>query len=435
MNKFGQFRLLILTAACCSGQLFAAEEAADNGWIFSGDMRAGWVDYDYDNPSGDSAINKGHRDSQGFYTVPKLSIQTPKVSGFLAKVTVAGVTDFGINDSEKETRNFAFDPSDRESFGLLQEAYIEYTSEDNAHNVLVGRNEITTPMVEADDYYYLANSFEVANYTNRSLENTMFTAGYFNKMAGVWDSGANGTEFNSMSDASFVAAADKERAGDEGVSYLGAQYDNDTHNVQLWGYHAADLYNILFAQYDLSQNTSSGFKYDLGAQYIDFQEDGELADYNDTNIDFSMYSARFNGSFENGIGFATGATKYSNGEGQGATLGAWGAFPYFANGMIFHFFEAGSLRNAASYKLQGSYDLAQVGLDNVDIAVRYTHYDLDSKYALSSKGEGQDEMNLSGIQVSYNDDEGIYFKMTYEYRDLDNEPATDNLRLIGGYRF
>ena len=148
-----------------------------------------------------------------------------------------------------------------------------------------------------------------------------------------------------------------------------------------------------------------------------------------------MYSARFNGSFENGIGFATGATKYSDGEGQGATLGAWGAFPYFANGMIFHFFEAGSLRNAASYKLQGSYDLAQVGLDNVDIAVRYTHYDLDSKYALSSKGEGQDVMNLSGIQVSYNDDEGIYFKMTYEYRDLDNEPATDNLRLIGGYRF
>jgi|TARA_B110000116_G_C16796021_1_gene566768 hypothetical protein len=435
MNKVGQFRLLILTAACCSGQLFAAEEAADNSWIFSGDMRAGWVDYDYDNPSGDPAINKGHRDSQGFYTVPKLSLQTPKVSGFLAKVTVAGVTDFGINDSEKEIRNFAFDPSDRESFGLLQEAYIEYTSEDNAHNVLVGRNEITTPMVEADDYYYLANSFEVANYTNRSLENTMFTAGYFHKMAGVWDSGANGTEFHSMSDASFVAAADKERVGDEGVSYLGAQYDNDTHNVQLWGYQAGDLYNILFAQYDLSQKTTNGFKYDLGAQYIDFQEDGELADYNDTNIDFSMYSARFNGSFENGIGFATGATKYSDGEGQGATLGAWGAFPYFANGMIFHFFEAGSLRNAASYKLQGSYDLAQVGLDNIDIAVRYTHYDLDSKYSFSSTGEGQDVMDLSGIQVSYDNDEGVYFKMTYEYRDLDNEPATDNLRLIGGYRF
>lgn len=435
MNKIGMLGVLTSMAAGFSSQLFAAEHVDGEGWVFSGDMRAGWVDYDYDNPNGDADNNKGHTDSKGIYVVPKLSIETPKISGFRAKVTVAGVTDFGINDPKKETRNFAFDPNELESFALLQEAFVTYTSSDEAHSVLVGRNEITTPMVEADDYYYLANSFEVANYTNKSLENTLFTAGYFNKMAGVWDSGANGTEFHSMSDASFVSAADKDRAGDEGVSYLGAQYDNDTHNVQLWGYHAADLYNVLFAQYDLTQKTGNGFNYDLGAQYIDFQEDGKLADYNDTNIDFSMYSARFNGSFDNGIGFATGATKYSDGEGQGATLGAWGAYPYFANGMIFHFFEAGSLRNAASYKLQGSYDLAQVGLDNVDVAVRYTRYDLDSKYSLSSNGEGQDAMTLSGLQVSYEDDDGIYFKMTYEYRDLDNEPGTDNLRLIGGYRF
>ena len=58
MNKVRQFRLLILTAACCSGQLLAAEEAASDGWIFSGDIRAGWVDYDYDNPDGDPAVDK-----------------------------------------------------------------------------------------------------------------------------------------------------------------------------------------------------------------------------------------------------------------------------------------------------------------------------------------------------------------------------------------
>lgn len=435
MNNVGQMNIFVLLAAGLSSPLLVAEQSDNNDWLFSGDIRAGWVDYDYDNPNGDADNNKGHTDSKGIYVVPKLSIQTPDVNGFKAKVTVAGVTDFGINDPEKETRNFAFDPNELESYALLQEAFVSYTSADEDHSVLVGRNEITTPMVEADDYYYLANSFEVANYTNQSLDNTMFTAGYFNKMAGVWDSGANGTEFHSMSDASFVAAADKERAGDEGVSYLGAQYDNDTHSVQLWGYHAQDLYNILFAQYDLNQKTRGGFNYDLGAQYINFQEEGELADNSDTTIDFSMYSARFNGSFDNGIGFATGATKYSDGEGQGATLGAWGAYPYFANGMIYHFFEAGSLRNAASYKVQGSYDLGKVGLENFDIAVRYTLYDLDSKYSYSSASESQDEMALLGLQLAFDAGDSVYFKMTYEHRELDREPGADNLRLFGGYRF
>jgi hypothetical protein len=34
----------------------------------------------------------------------------------------------------------------------------------------------------------------------------------------------------------------------------------------------------------------------------------------------------------------------------------------FANGMVFHFFEAGSLQNAASYKFQGSYDFSKIGI-------------------------------------------------------------------------
>lgn len=87
-------------------------------------------------------------------------------------------------------------------------------------------------------------------------------------------------------------------------------------------------------------------------------ETGELADHDTTNIDYWIFSARFDGSFTNGIGFATGVPKYTDREGQGATLGAWGGYPYFVNGMIFHFFETGSLQNRASYKLQGSYDVS-----------------------------------------------------------------------------
>ena len=412
-----------------------AEEEEVNGWIVSSDIRTGWVQYDYDNPDGDANISKGHKDSQGWYIIPKVSLQTPKLSGFHAKATVTATTDFGLNDFDKEARNFVFDPNDRESFTLLQEAYLVYESDDKAHYALIGRNEIITPMIDSDDWYMQANSFEVATYTNRSINNMMFTGGYFNKMAGVWDSGANGTEFNSMSDASFVASADKERSDDKGVAYLAAQYDNGTHNVQGWGYHAADLYNILFAQYDFNQDYSEDFSYNLGAQYIDFKEEGELAKHDTSNIDYSMYSARFDGNFSNGFGFASGVTKYSDGDGQNETLGAWGGYPYFANGLIFHFFEAGSLRNAASYKIQGSYDLAHIGMKNLSARLRYTHFSLDDDHSFDSKGQGQDAMDLLGVQLAYTFMSGGYFKATYEQHDTDGEPNAFSLRLIGGYKF
>ena len=263
----------------------------------------------------------------------------------------------------------------------------------------------------------------------------MLTGGYFHKMAGVWDSGANGTEFHSMSDVSFVAAEDKTRANDKGIAYLAAQYANDTHNAQVWGYYAQDLYNILFAQYDFTQKSSSGFSYDIGGQFIGFKETGKLADHDSTTIDYGIYSARFDGSFANGIGFATGIAKYTDGEGQGATLGAWGGYPYFANGMIFHFFETGSLRNALSYKLQGSYDFSAVGAKNLSVAARYTYYDLDPAYSISSGGKGQSSMKLLGCSLSYNFQDGGYFSAKYEHQDTDGEPASFALRLIGGYRF
>ncbi len=416
-----------------------------DGWELSGDIRAGWVQYDYQNrPTGIDANgnigatypnrNQGHIDSKGIYTMPKISISSPKDSRIHAKATLAGATDLGINDEKYEKRNFVFDPNERESFLILQEAYLSY--EDKEHKALIGRQELTTPMIDADDWYMLANSFELAYYTNASLENTTFNLGYFSQMSGVWDSGANGTEFHSMSDASFIDSADKAVIGDTGVYFAAAQYnDNKNHQLQVWDYYADEMYNTLFVQYDFT-NSLGSFNYDLGLQVMNFKEVGYLAtNAANTNIDYSLYSARFDGDFSNGIDFATGVSKYTDGEGQGATLGAFGGYPYFANGMIFHFFEAGSLQNAASYKTQIGYDFAKLGVDDLWIGYRYTYFDLDSTHSKNKNGDGQDAMALNGVRVSYGGDAGTYFTGTYEHVDLDNEPNTFSLRLIGGYRF
>ncbi|MBL0707744.1 MAG: hypothetical protein JJW00_01705 [Sulfurimonas sp.] len=422
-----------------------------NGWKLFGDIRAGWVGYDYDNaPDGidsngnitptSSSKNKGHLDSKGFYIMPKISVESPYYKGLMAKITVGGVSDLDINDEKYESRTFVYDPKKRKSYAIVQEAFLFYENSNN--KVLIGREELTTPMIDTDDWYMFANSFELARYQNNSLDNIVFNLGYFHKMAGTWDSGADNsqgldkTSFNSMTDVSYIDEIDKTAIGDQGIYFVSMQYnDKKNHNIQVWNYYGEDTYNTLFIQYDYT-NKNNIFSYDAGVQIINFKETGFLATNEaNTNIDYSLYQARFDGKFDIGIDFATGIAKYTDGEGQGATLGAFGGYPYFANGMIFHFFEAGSLQNASSYKAQVGYDLAKIGLENTWIGYRYTFFDLDSKYSKSTTGEDQNAMSLNGIRISYTAPKGGYFTGTYEHVNLDHEPNTYALRLIGGYKF
>ena len=195
------------------------------------------------------------------------------------------------------------------------------------------------------------------------------------------------------------------------------------------------MYNIFYAQYDFL-NTIGIVTYDFGIKWINFKEVGYLAtDAAQTNIDYSLYEARFDGTIDQRWEFATGVAKYTNGPGQGATLGAFGGYYYFANGMVFHFFEAGSLRNASSYKGQIGYNFGKFGGEEMKLYYRYTYFNLDPNHSKTETGLPQDKMVLNGIRVVYGDNLGWYFTGTYEHVRLDNKPNTYALRLIGGYRF
>ena len=406
----------------------------EKGWKINGDLRIGYVNYDYSNDpkNFNPNINKGHKDSKGIYIIPKLSISSPTYNGFSFKVTGAGSTDFGINDSVYESRTFGFGASGS-SYALLQEAYIKYMN--GGHTLLAGNYELSTPMVDADDWYLLANTFQGIYYKNTTMQNIMFAGGYIYKMAGPWDSGADGANFHTIAETSYVAQEDKDNAGDAGMWAGVFQYTKDEHNLQIWDYYAVDLYNTLYLQYDYNSKFNGG-TFDAGTQIINFKEIGNLANNTYTEIDYTILSFRLDGKLDNGFDISTGASFYSDGPGTGATLGSWGGYPYLANGMIFHIFEAGDMRNTNSYKVQLGYDFSNQGIDGLWAGVRYTYFDLDPKYSISSEtGLGQEQQENYGIRVSYNHPDGYYFTGTYEYVDLDQQRSISALRLIGGYKF
>ena len=63
-RRFSASASLILVSLV--GPLAAAAETA-NEFAVKGELRAGWLEYDYGNPNGDLSFNKGHKDSEGFY--------------------------------------------------------------------------------------------------------------------------------------------------------------------------------------------------------------------------------------------------------------------------------------------------------------------------------------------------------------------------------
>ena len=393
-----------------------------NDYVVSSDLRVGYVDYDFNNP----VSNVGKNDSHGVYFAPKFSITTPVKNNFSAKVTVAGVTDFGLNSSN-EDRNLVFDGGENRSFAMLQELYASYKDKEN--KLKIGRQELVTPLVESDDYYFLANSFDAITYTTTLLANHTFHLGYISSMSGVWDSGANGTEFHSVLDASFIDARDKATVDNSGIFYAAAEYKYLNHSFKIWEYYLNNMYNMALAEYNFS-SASEKFSYDFGIQAVNFKEVGQLANNGFTNIDYSIYSVKFDGKFDNGISFATGGTKYSSGKGQGATLGAFGGFPTYTYGFAHSYFDVASLENAKIYKLQLSYNLSNIGIDDAKISYRYTQYDLDE--TLSA---GEEYMKLNGVKFSYATKDGLSFNATYEHRNLDKSKKASAIRIIGGYKF
>lgn len=400
----------------------SAAEVQD--FTVSGEVRVGFVEYDYSTPL----------DSRAFATILKAGIETPKYNGFYGKIMGAAANDLGQSDLDvgKQRKSVIFRrkaDGSYSNFEILQELYVGYESKE--HSIKIGRNEFVSPMISKDDFYMFANSFETVSYKNRSIPFTTLDVGYIHKMAGVWDSRSDGSNFRSMSDASMVPQINKDEASGGGVYYVGAEYKNGSHSAKLWEYYAKDLYNTVFASYDY------GFKYadtdfTLGGQYIDFSEVGKLSK-SSTVIGVNVYSASLDAKHKSGISGSFSATKFGSGDGEQYLLGAWGGYPYPTKGLIFHFHESNSFRDAVGYKYQIGYDFGGA-LKGLSANGRYVDYRLSTEYS-KLNGKPQDGMKLLGGQLKYGFLKNGYCTATYEQGSLSGVSGFYGLRLIGGYKF
>ncbi|HOI83336.1 MAG TPA: OprD family outer membrane porin [Campylobacterales bacterium] len=418
---YKNYKLIALSMLCAS-TMYA--DISYGGYDFFGEIRGGYVNYYYGNEI---------TDTTAFAAVGKVGVQTKKYDGLYARVMGAGVSDFGISDLNKQQKSNIFkreDDGSRSNFAILQELYVGYANGKN--ELKIGRNEFDSPMIGKDDYYMLANSFESISLSSKHFRDIDLNVGYLHKMAGVWDSRSDGSNFRSMSDASMTTAVNKGEADNSGIYYAGVSYRHGHHKLSIWDYYAKELYNTLYIQYDYTDRAGI-FEYTAGVQAIDFREVGKLSK-SQTNINTGVYAAQVDAKADNGLLLNASVTKFGVGDGEQYVLGAWGGYAYYTKGFIFHFHEQNSFRNALGYKLQAGYDFSKIGAGGLSLNLRYTNFLLDGKYSVYNT-HAQNYLRFYGAQIRYAFMRGGYLAATYEKGELEHVRDFNGFRLIGGYKF
>ena len=125
---------------------FSLSAAQVQNFTVSGEVRAGFVEYDYSTPL----------DSRAFATILKVGIETPKYNGFYGKIMGAAANDLGQSDLDvgKQRKSVIFRrkaDGSYSNFEILQELYVGYESKE--HSIKIGRNEFVSPMISKDDFY------------------------------------------------------------------------------------------------------------------------------------------------------------------------------------------------------------------------------------------------------------------------------------------
>jgi hypothetical protein len=189
----------------------------------------------------------------------KLGLQSPVWNGWRMTGAYYITDDLGLSSSNpKKTDAYMFDV-DKQPYSVLGEASLVYERGDST--LILGRQEIDTPIVSTYDYRIIPNLFEAYTYINKTLPHTSLTLSYITKMSGL-DGLVSFKRFESMSQQTYTSLSmidldtvdsdDGETvdiskiSGHQGVLMSGFVYDNAL-RVQGWNYYCHDVIDEWYA--------------------------------------------------------------------------------------------------------------------------------------------------------------------------------------------
>ncbi|BBP43521.1 hypothetical protein [Thiosulfativibrio zosterae] len=376
----------------------------------------------------------------------KLGVETGIISDFKIKLAGYTATDLGLaSQNAKETDLYMFD-IDKKPFSVLGEAQLIYQK--NHNELILGRQEISSPLIETYDYRIIPNLYQAYTFSNESFDNQRLTISYVEKMTGL-DSLVSFSDFKSMSQQAYTSLAldaqgqvDADNSdildlstvvGHNGVWMLGWQYDK-THSLQIWNYLGVDTLNTWYADGQLKLTLNETFKASIQAQIYQVSAVGKFKNFLETkhlNADYELFGVKANLTYlPKEITFSAAYNHYTGNENTVTAFGNWGGYPEFV-GIPFLNPEgqvasavAGTQAGKLAVKLPFYYpkNLKQT------LVVSYIQTQTPDKILLNT------DMRIWGFIYSANLSKQLKLRLSYDDRDCSN-PRYDNAYSTASLRY
>jgi hypothetical protein len=376
----------------------------------------------------------------------KLGLQTPEWNGWRLRGAYYITDDLGLSSSNpKKTDAYMFDV-DKQPYSILGEAALVYEGGDST--LILGRQEIDTPIVSTYDYRIIPNLFEAYTYTNHSLPNTSLTLSYITKMSGL-DGLVSFKHFESMSQQTYTSLAMSDIhtvdsnggdtfdistiSGDQGVVMSGFVYDNGL-KIQGWNYYCHDVLNETYVDLAYPYPLQSDLKLILELQGYGVRELGRFKAFLHhlgLNGSYELYGTKLSLVDTDAGVTASLAYNFFTGDAKTVTaFGNWGGYPEYVS--IPYMFPQDDAVSALSQSHMGKInlkaDLETIGLPNHTMIIGYSIIDLEVM--------PQSDIRLVNFVYRAKVSDAVHLKAQYEMRESDNyRYANDMLTLSATYRF
>lgn len=446
--QFVKLSLVAVVVASLASNTFAADTLADafkNGKV-SGELRAWYFDKDTEKLNSSTAPTSVVKDTTKsgdiLNTALILNYVTDTFYGFNVGATMQANAAPFVDEEGKE----AYKDDMWGSGAVLSEAYLGYTI--GKTNAKIGRQFISTPIVNGSGSRIVKESFEGATIVNTDVPSTTLIAGYVDKFQGRTSTGMGSSDGDAPTfekRAIFLGvSASTTYAFDD--AYTVAIINKSIPNLTLTGQYAwagdvnkADDVDVYYteANYVLPMN---GFKLGFDANFRGSKTDLVTGTgVNAVSYDGTQTAGRISISELAGFGAAFTAATNSKDDAVIAGMGN-GASSYTATLVKA---SSPSLRaNTDSYRFDLTYDFSQLGVTGLKSILQYALANQDR--VKSAQTSADYTSYAAGISYAVPALKGLSLELQYEKQEIETTRYSNNtkftadldeLRFKANYKF